>query len=107
MEARTLKALRGSIEKWKRILAGEPDNGIADCPLCGLFFAYGCSGCPAGLGRFCCDDHYYKWRQHLYSHRPLTGAIKPGCKKCIRLATNVLEYLKGLMPKENQWTHRH
>src|SRR5947209_6256825 len=47
MEAATLQALKGSIAKWEKIVAGTgADGGRADCPLCSLFYEYDCAGCP-------------------------------------------------------------
>lgn len=52
MDERTLTALRGSIEKWRKIVAGTgKDLGCDDCPLCGLFLgnrdgSLDCTGCP-------------------------------------------------------------
>lgn len=56
MDADTLKALQGSIEKWEAIVAGTgEDKGAKNCPLCQMFhpdyvepetFAESCNGCP-------------------------------------------------------------
>lgn len=48
MNAETLTALRGSIAKWRAIVAGTGINrGPSDCPLCKLFFfVRRCVGCP-------------------------------------------------------------
>ena len=43
----TLKALRGSIAKWKRLSEGRgADDGCRNCPLCKLFIFDNCIGCP-------------------------------------------------------------
>jgi len=47
MDARTLKALNGSIRKWWLIAEGRGvDLGIANCHLCKLFYGVFCHGCP-------------------------------------------------------------
>jgi hypothetical protein len=48
MDAKTLKALRGSIAKWQAIVDGTgEDHGPRNCPLCKLFYFDGdCDGCP-------------------------------------------------------------
>lgn len=53
MDAKTLKALRGSIKKWEAIVAGTgADQGGENCPLC-VRFALGpnesCEGCPVAV----------------------------------------------------------
>jgi hypothetical protein len=103
MEARTLKVLRGSIAKWRRVAAGAEDRGVDDCRLCSEFIYIGCRGCPAGKLEECCGGHYRAWVQHFKDSHHCgmpRRKIVPGCPECIRLATNVLNYLKGLMPKE-------
>lgn len=66
MNKKTLTALRGSIAKWERILAGdEGDSGSDNCPLCHLFLSYSeCRGCPvaARTGKsLCMDTPYDAW----------------------------------------------
>ena len=110
MDTQTLEALQGSIRKWEGIRAGATDHGIVDCALCEVFNdieARNCGACPADSGDGCCGGHCRAWIDHAYSHKPtvrvpIARAIHPGCPECIRLATNVLEYLKGLLPKENR-----
>lgn len=47
MAAETLKALKGSIRKWERIVDGTgSDQGTKNCPLCQLFWSGDCLGCP-------------------------------------------------------------
>ena len=52
MDARTLKALKGSIAKWEGVVAGTTQGkGGDNCPLCKIFAAdkpleYQCAGCP-------------------------------------------------------------
>jgi hypothetical protein len=43
----TLKALRGSIAKWRAIVDGTgTDRGPQNCPLCQMFIKQDCEGCP-------------------------------------------------------------
>lgn len=62
MKKLTLVALRGSIEKWERIVAGtDDDRGVANCPLCTLFYERDCTGCPVAKeakNDFCRDTPY-------------------------------------------------
>ena len=50
MDAKTLTALRQSIEKWERNAVAEtPEDimvGSDSCPLCQLFWKRRCEGCP-------------------------------------------------------------
>lgn len=92
MNAKTLKALRGSIRKWERIVAGTgSDNGPHNCPLCRLFFwnREACEGCPvaAKTGRAQCDGTPY--RDYDWS----------GSKEDARRELN---FLKSLLPKKSK-----
>jgi len=50
MNKETLEALKGSIEKWKKIATGKGvDEGWKNCPLCRLFIIDGCRNCPVKL----------------------------------------------------------
>lgn len=53
MNAKTKKALEGSIAKWKRnARARTPEIvrlSVADCPLCDLYWDSYCDGCPVAL----------------------------------------------------------
>ena len=47
MDKATREALLGSIEKWRRIVAGTgEDLGWKNCPLCTMYYHGGCEGCP-------------------------------------------------------------
>ena len=52
MKASTLTALKGSVAKWKAIVAGTgADHGTKNCPLCLVFYEgpavkIACDGCP-------------------------------------------------------------
>ena len=115
MNKETLKALKGSIEKWKKIersvLALE--KGVANCPLCKIFAADGvevcCKGCPVAkrVRRYgCVKTPYNSWHLHhmnehankdyrgIYCHR-----VKD-CPTCLELATVERKFLESLLPKE-------
>lgn len=67
MDAKTLEALKASIEKWKRNAAAEKPElyltSAYDCPLCALFLdeGAGCKGCPvsASTGKKHCNGTPY------------------------------------------------
>ena len=67
MDARTLTALRQSIEKWERNATAETPCDftlwVHNCPLCEAFGHDGCLGCPVkgstGL-RGCIGTPYYR-----------------------------------------------
>lgn len=88
-----LEALKGSIGKWERIVAGTgSDEGIHNCPLCQKFYVYcessydiDCAGCPVakkvGVSG-CVDTPYREWT----ASRDLADAKR------------MLEFLKSLLP---------
>jgi hypothetical protein len=128
MKKKTLKALEGSIKKWKKISAGKGlDLGTINCPLCQIFyrrkgdFAH-CEGCPVKkkTGKTCCYGTPYErwwkhradkhsWEQELISLRFIgvnaVWAVDPDvssdikCPTCQKIADAELEFLKGLLPK--------
>lgn len=89
MTARTLKALRGSIRKWQKIVAGTgKDQGPDNCPLCELFWNNKkCDGCPvaAKTGRgLCAGSPYVDYCDELSTAN----------------ARRELAFLKSLLPKK-------
>ena len=97
MDERTLMALRGSIEKWEGIVAGEVDDDGADnCPLCELFrgnVGDECLGCPVedkSGERFC---HYTPYDYWIVTCRD-TGDTP----EAVKAAQAMLDYLKSLLP---------
>jgi len=104
MDAKTLKALRGSIAKWEAIVAGTgEDKGIFNCPLCLLFNSGDgnrCKGCPVAesVGEiFCFHTPYSEWSELdddvVYDDNGLTAEGR-------RLAQAEVDFLKSLLPKE-------
>lgn len=98
MNAKTLKALKGSIEKWEKIVDGTgSDNGGENCQLCQMFLS--CDGCPVAeytgdIG--CHGSPWNKWRDHFKSDFPFYARGK----KSRALAQAELDFLKSLLPKE-------
>lgn len=111
MTPETLNALRGSIQKWREIVAGtRPDLGAKDCPLCHLFnnddTEYMCKGCPdmdrVSVGA-CLDTPYAQWselkdreikdkQRRLNDHTASTPASKAA-------AQAELDFLISLLPE--------
>ena len=84
MDERTLTALKGSIDKWKRIALGEiNDQGSRNCPLCQEFSVggKGCVGCPIAeeTGRtLCCGSPYMDVQDEINLDEPLDSRNKYG-----------------------------
>jgi hypothetical protein len=96
MDEITLEALKGSIEKWEKIVAGTGiDQGSKNCPLCKVFLEPDppgenyCDGCPVkektGL-KLCYGTPYEKW---LYCDTK-------------NVAEKELEFLKELLPTADE-----
>jgi hypothetical protein len=108
----TLKALKGSIRKWERIVAGDGgDDGAANCPLCREFrfgVEFGrvvdCVGCPvmaeSGLP-YCSGTPYTGWMQY---HDGLARAfpLNASTPEEISLAQAELDFLRGLLPRKKK-----
>jgi len=105
MDAKTLKALKGSIKKWEKIVEGMGvDEGADNCPLCELFFDEGCQGCPVNekTSRFgCIKTPYNDWvNHHILKHENNLKKMKVYCATCKELAQKELDFLESLLPKE-------
>jgi hypothetical protein len=92
MNAKTLKALKGSIAKWEGIVAGTTeDEGNLNCPLCTLFYRGGCFGCPVmektGLDS-CNGTPYLEY----------ADGDDLGKDTLLGLAQDELDFLKSLLP---------
>jgi hypothetical protein len=106
MNARTLKALKESIEHWRRIAEGkECEHGRDNDPLCELFWAGECTSCPVakkGWGG-CCGTPYGEWKGHHFeSHLPESlgqQGRKARCPKCKEIALKEVAFLESLLPK--------
>ena len=112
MDSVTLRALRGSIKKWERIVASShsKDYGTENCPLCLVFLQSKdflteyCVGCPvsAKTGREgCAGSPYVEWNRHQEDvHRNYGDHHRfRDCKECLRLAKAELASLRDLLPK--------
>ncbi len=109
MNAKTLKALEGSIEKWRLIAyEGGVDKGADNCPLCTLYIRgerWSCSGCPVALrvSKTGCDGTpYIVWAQHrLRWHSFILGSIVT-CPTCKTHAVAELKFLRSLRPRKRK-----
>jgi len=102
MNIKTLKALEGSIKKWKKIVAGtEKDKSTTNCPLCQEF--KNCKGCPVNLKTHssCEDSPYDKWVDHQDTFH-LEKDDKVHCPTCKKLAQEELNFLKSLLPERGE-----
>lgn len=85
--------LEAAICKWSLICYGVlEDEGPDNCPLCGEYLDYGCSGCPVSelTGSSGCDETpYEKW---------YLGRYKVGI-----LAEEEVSFLCSLLPKKHRW----
>lgn len=90
-----LKALKGSIRKWQKIVDGTgEDRGPDNCPLCQQFFEKNCVGCPVRMATGkprCGSTPYDDW-----------GCLDTAIAyddNAIVIAVKELRFLKGLLPK--------
>lgn len=104
MPAKTLAALKKSIEHWERLASGENDYQESiysgDCALCGLFYHYGeptdCDGCPvkAKTGRRNCKNSpWQRVSDAKFDHGEQSDAFRAAAGK-------ELAFLKSLLPKK-------
>ena len=109
MDAKTLTALQGSIDKWEKIaFHGGLDNGYRNCPLCRLFSRPDydgqpglpdCDGCPVALevGTDGCDmTPYEEWQDYQFEMEKNDSTVFD--EKSKALAVKELEFLKSLLP---------
>ena len=108
MNAKTRKALEGSIEKWQMIAyKGGMDNGSQNCPLCGLYFAeFHCKGCPVAKhtgDELCYGTPYEAWGDHQnQTHYSDDHFVRDDCSKCKKLAQAELKFLRSLRPRKKK-----
>ena len=112
MNAETLEALNGSIDKWNSIRKGKGiDRGASNCPLCNLYYKHdaegrciACRGCPvmekSGLGR-CLGTPYHGWVKYQSDNGKFLP-YKVFDEKSQEIADDEWEFLKGLLPKEKE-----
>lgn len=102
MDQRALDALKGSIAKWKGIVAGtDADYGVKNCPLCAQYWNNDCEGCPiknhTGYGE-CEDTPYQEWCDHLWH-----SGLKANTPEKLRDAQRMLDFLMSLLPAEDEF----
>lgn len=113
MEQRALKALKGSIRKWEKIVAGTGrDKGGDNCPLCLEFndrFSQEpvCEGCPVyeKTGKTLCDNSPYdEWLRlvHAPQRQQNPGGFKVENAKEKRAAQKELDFLRSLLPIQQE-----
>ena len=109
MNQKTLKALKGSIKKWEKIVAGTGiDTGEDNCPLCQLFHdGFSCLGCSihelTGRDR-CMGTPQQKWVAHHFGVHSKYSNVKIECKICERHAKAEVKFLKSLLPIKKEIT---
>lgn len=102
MNAKTLRALQGSIRKWEKILLGTgTDLGHNNCPLCKLFHKHDCKGCPVQEEtgqRWCAGTPYEAWSdaQQLVGDKPSRNKNK------LFEARRELDFLRSLLPQKEK-----
>jgi hypothetical protein len=105
MDAKTLKALKGSIRKWERIIDGKGiEDGNENCPLCKLFYwTVDCRGCPVSKKtkiNCCSKTPYDEWHDHQTDKHNKFEELKIRCETCKKLAQKELDFLKSLLSKK-------
>jgi hypothetical protein len=100
MNPETLEALKGSIEKWRKIVEEDGvGKGIDDCPLCQMFWGgtKSCQGCPvhAVSGDGC---NHTPWEDWVAVSGPWPGIADTPRK--LTAARAELDFLRSLLPKE-------
>ena len=117
MEKETLKALKGSVEKWKKIERSTRalDKLARNCPLCCRekehIFQNICDGCPVKrrTGLLDCNGTPFKkwWDHHWNIHTKRSEKNKwfsrvKDCPTCLKLATAERKFLESLLPKKGK-----
>jgi hypothetical protein len=102
MTPETLEALKGSIEKWWKIVEENgADEGIDNCPLCHLYWDDECVGCPVSeaMDSILCDGtpYHIQWSPLVLRDEWPTVADTP---EKLTAARAELEFLRSLLPKE-------
>lgn len=102
MKPETLEALKGSIKKWAEVAAGNiADKGADNCPLCDLYYANGCAGCPVAEVGFknCENSPFTAWRIVQAGPGVMQWADTPVKKE---YAKKELRFLIDLLPEEEK-----
>ena len=107
MDAKTLRALKGSIKKWEKIVDGTGVDKRGDnCPLCQLFcvrsthrWCYGCPVYETTRNSNCNETPYYAVLHSMVYDKEKGGFRAKSVKSKI-LAQKELDFLKSLLPKK-------
>ena len=103
MNNQTLRALKGSIAKWERIVNFTGwDEGSDNCPLCRRFLPYACNGCPVAKKageEYCNNTPYRDFVREALTFDEKTFA-HPASPNSVKHAKQMLRFLKSLLPKE-------
>jgi hypothetical protein len=109
MNPETLEALKGSIEKWRKIVEeGGEDRGEDNCSLCSLFLLVkDCDGCPINdvtksatkWRAGCTGSPYDQWRR-LQNDHSKSAEWKADSPEKLEAARAELDFLRSLLPKE-------
>ncbi len=109
MPGSEMEALRGSIEKWRKIRDCEDaDRGTDNCPLC-IFYCNDCYNCIVGTAtglQYCQGTPYIDWCNHMvkdhgFSIMDVYQSV-PGCETCARLAQAEIDFLASLGKTQNE-----
>lgn len=101
MNAKTLKALKGSIAHWERLSSGTAKSGedvtSKSCPLCKLFLRENsCEGCPVAKATkkwYCVGSPWERVRAVELGRGLRCDEFKEAAKK-------ELQFLKSLLPNK-------
>jgi hypothetical protein len=107
MDAKTLKALKGSIAKWRKIADGTgADKGGENCPLCKVFYTslVGCGECPIASAGFngCKGTPYTEWalleEGDVRGFRFAARGAKAVSDRAKSVAQKEVDFLESLLP---------
>lgn len=96
MKAETLKALKASIAKWRKLENGSNLNVGPDyCPLCSLYYhKKDCNGCPVAVAtkRSRCIGTPYS------GYLAVADAYGPYSERTLEVAQDMRVFLQSLLP---------
>ena len=107
-----IRALKRSIKKWERILAGkEGDHAYHNCACCKLYIHRVCSNCPIKIitgDRNCTNTAWDKWAYHITKVHNMSPHGKPvyiQCEECEPLVEAMLAdlYYVEMVATNDDW----
>lgn len=104
MTPKALKALRGSIRKWEKIVLGTGvDKASENCPLCKVYIVRACRGCPVynTTGLIGCIGTPYV----DYVNAGKGPNNHPSDEAGLFHARRMLDFLRDLLPKKHAQEH--